>query len=101
MRFKRERLQDCHAPSAVDAWHLQTHVALMPKNEKHDVELLKTWTLTTSATMGSSVRAKGILQEMQARLPAALKKSLLLDGSDIILAMPASDKTAFNAAAAI
>ncbi|MDE1991178.1 MAG: hypothetical protein KGI75_01690 [Rhizobiaceae bacterium] len=73
----------------------------MPKNEKHDVELLKTWTLTTSATMGSSVRAKGILQEMQARLPAALKKSLLLDGSDIILAMPASDKTAFNAAAAI
>jgi len=73
----------------------------MPKHEKNDVELIRTWTLSSTATMGSFVRAKGILQELQSRVPATSKKSLALDGSDIILAMPANDKPAFNAAAAI
>ena len=73
----------------------------MPKHEKNDVELIRTWTLSPGATMGSSVRAKGILQELQSRLPAASKKSLALDGSDIILAMSANEKTVFQAAAAV
>jgi len=57
--------------------------------------------LTADATIGSSVRAKGILQEVQARLPAISRKAISLDGIDIVLAMPAKDKVAFNAAAAI
>ena len=73
----------------------------MPKHEKNDVELIRTWTLSPGATMGSSVRAKGILQELQSRLPAASKKSLALDGSDIILAMSANEKAVFQAAAAM
>ncbi|RFB95094.1 hypothetical protein B5K11_08955 [Rhizobium leguminosarum bv. trifolii] len=73
----------------------------MPKHEKNDVELIRTWTLSPAASMGSAVRAKGILQELQSRVPAASKKSLALDGSDIVLAMPASDKAVFNAAAAV
>ncbi|MGO6854451.1 hypothetical protein ACCS68_29085 [Rhizobium beringeri] len=73
----------------------------MPKHEKTDVELIRTWTLSPAATMGSAVRAKGILQELQSRVPAASKKSLALDGSDLILAMPASEKAVFNAAAAV
>ncbi|OWV92672.1 hypothetical protein ATY81_16000 [Rhizobium sp. R72] len=73
----------------------------MPKHEKNDVELIRTWTLSSAATMGSYVRAKGVLQELQSRVPATSKKSLALDGSDIILAMPADDKAAFNAATAI
>ena len=73
----------------------------MPKSPKTDIELLKTWTLSSAVTLGSSVRAKGILQEMQARLPATLKKSVALEGNDITLAMPATDKTAFNAAVAV
>ncbi len=73
----------------------------MPKHEKNDVELIRTWTLSPAATMGSSVRAKGILQELQSRVPATSKKSLALDGSDIILAMSASEKAVFNAAAAV
>jgi hypothetical protein len=73
----------------------------MPKHEKNDVELIRTWTLSTAATLGSAVRAKGILQELQSRVPAASKKSLAVDGTDIILAMPASEKAVFNAAAAI
>lgn len=57
--------------------------------------------MTADATIGSSVRAKGILQEVQARLPAISRKAISLDGIDIVLAMPAKDKVAFNAAAAI
>jgi hypothetical protein len=73
----------------------------MPKHEKNDVELIRTWTLSPGATMGSSVRAKGILQELQSRVPAASKKSMALDGSDIILAMSSDEKAVFHAAAAV
>ncbi|WP_075289333.1 hypothetical protein [Pararhizobium arenae] len=73
----------------------------MAKREKNDIELIRTWTLSTSVTMGSSVRAKGLLQEIQARLPATSKKAISLDGVDLILAMPAEAKTAFNAAASV
>ncbi|MGE7371230.1 hypothetical protein ACQKKX_19515 [Neorhizobium sp. NPDC001467] len=73
----------------------------MPKPAKTEIELLKTWTLSPTATLGSAVRAKGILQEIQARLPAASKKSVILEGRDLTLALPASDKAAFAAAVAI
>jgi hypothetical protein len=73
----------------------------MPKQEKNDVELIKGWKLPTSATLGSTVRAKGILQEIQARLPSTSKKSISLEGVELTLAMSASDKGAFNAAVAI
>ncbi len=73
----------------------------MPKREKDEIELIRTWTLPAAVTMGSAVRAKGILQEIQARLPAISKKSISLEGVDLTLAMAASEKTAFNAAATI
>lgn len=73
----------------------------MPKREKNGIELIRTWTLPVAVTMGSAVRAKGVLQEIQARLPASLKKSISLEGVDLILAMAAAEKTAFNAAAAV
>lgn len=73
----------------------------MQKREKNNIELIRTWTLPAAVTMGSAIRAKGIFQELQARLPATSKKSVSLDGVDIILAMAASEKTAFKAAAAI
>lgn len=73
----------------------------MRKTEKSDVELIRTWTLSPAITLGSSIRAKGILQEMQARLPAISKKSVSLEGNEVNLALPATDKTAFNAAAEI
>jgi hypothetical protein len=77
------------------------HLGKMPKHDKNDIELLRTWTLSAAATLGSSVRAKGILQEIQARLPAASKKSLSLEGRDLALAMSTSEKAAFNAAVVI
>ncbi|KAA3509470.1 hypothetical protein RMS29_022255 [Agrobacterium rosae] len=73
----------------------------MPKREKDDIELIRTWTLPAAVTMGSAVRAKGVLQEIQARLPASSKKSISLEGVDLTLAMSASEKTVFNAVATI
>lgn len=73
----------------------------MSKAQDTDIELLATWTLLPAMTLGSAVRAKGILQEIQARLPAASKRAVALDGSTITLMMPASQKTPFKTAAAI
>jgi len=73
----------------------------MAKREKNDIELIKTWTLSAAVTMGSSVRARGLLQEIQARLPARYKKVISLEGVDLILAMPADEKPAFNAAVSV
>lgn len=73
----------------------------MPKREHNDIELVRTWTLPVAVTLGSAKRAKGVFQELQARLPAPSKKSISLEGIDLILAMRASEKAAFNAAASI
>jgi len=73
----------------------------MPKPDKRQIELIRTWTLPASATLGSSVRAKGILLEIRARLPLASKKSVELDGSDLTLAMPADAKSDFKAAVGV
>lgn len=73
----------------------------MPKKQKNDIDLLKTWTLTPDVTLGSSVRAKGILLEIRARMPIVWKKSLELEVSELTLAMPAKEKTQFQAVSAI
>ena len=73
----------------------------MPKLERPDIELIRTWALPASATLGSAVRAKGILLEIRARLPAALKKSIELDAGELTLAMASSEKTEFKAAVGI
>ncbi|WP_421577204.1 hypothetical protein [Shinella sp. M31] len=74
----------------------------MAKKEKNEIELFKTWTLSPDATLGSSVRAKGILLEIRARLPKASKKSLELEAAgELVLAMSASEKTDFQIASAV
>jgi hypothetical protein len=73
----------------------------MPKSQKNDNELLRIWTLTADATLGSSIRAKGILQEIQARLPKTSKKAISFEGVDLILAMPIDERAAFNAAVSV
>lgn len=73
----------------------------MPEKEKTDIELIKTWALPFEATLGSSVRAKGILLELRARLPVASKKSLELDAGELSLAMAADEKAEFRVASAI
>lgn len=73
----------------------------MVKKDKSDIQLLKTWVLPSKATLGSGVRAKGILLEMRARLPLSTKKLLVLEPGELVLAMAADAKSAFNAAVSI
>jgi hypothetical protein len=74
----------------------------MAKRKPHDgPELIRTWTIPTAATLGSSLRAKGILLEIRARLPLALRKRLEVVDGVITLATPDTDKTGFRSAAAI
>ncbi|MGZ2487760.1 hypothetical protein ACVITL_006345 [Rhizobium pisi] len=69
-----------------------------PKNND-DAELIKEWPLPPAATLGSSVRAKGILQEIRSRLPSPVRKSLDMRAGGLILVMPETSKTAFRATA--
>jgi hypothetical protein len=74
----------------------------MPKHEKEETtDLIKEWALPPAATLGSSVRAKGILLEVRARLPKEARKSLDVDGSKLTLVMPDSDRAGFRSASAV
>ncbi|MBB3319604.1 MULTISPECIES: hypothetical protein [unclassified Rhizobium] len=64
-------------------------------------DLIQTWALPPAATLGSSVRAKGILLEIRARLPSVSRKSLDLSGSFLTLGMPECAKAEFRRASAV
>lgn len=71
------------------------------KNKQAAAALTQEWALPAAATLGSSVRAKGILLEMRARLPFAVRKSLDVAGASLVLRMPEDNEPAFRATAAI
>ncbi|MFJ6327835.1 MULTISPECIES: hypothetical protein [unclassified Rhizobium] len=62
--------------------------------------LVETWTLSPAATFGSSVRAKGILLEVRARLPVAVRKSLDVNGMALVLGMAEDSEREFASASA-
>lgn len=55
------------------------------------------WPLPSSATLGSSVRAKGIERELRRGLPWAMRKHLAVEAGRVILSLP--DATDFQALA--
>jgi hypothetical protein len=74
----------------------------MPKRQKAETaELIREWPLPPAATLGSSVRSKGILLEVRARLPPAVRKSLDVDGSKLTLAMAESERIGFQGVSAV
>jgi hypothetical protein len=75
----------------------------MPMTSKRQASdrLTQMWTLPSAATLGSSVRAKGILQELRARLPLDARRSLKLTSGSIDLEMPMDAGDAFGAATRI
>ncbi len=50
--------------------------------------VLKEWTLPSGATLGSAVRAKGILLEARAQLPLAARKLIQLEHGALTLRLP-------------
>lgn len=61
---------------------------------------VKEWDLPAAATLGSSVRAKGILLEVRAKLPATAKKLLDVRGSALVLGLPEGEEEQFAALSA-
>ena len=72
-----------------------------PRITKDEAALSQEWTLPAAATLGSSVRAKGILLEIRARLPAATRRTLDIKAGTLTLRMSENEAPAFGAAAAI
>ena len=62
--------------------------------------LVETWTLSPAATFGSSVRAKGILLEVRARLRLADRKSLDVSGMSLVLGMAEDSQEEFDSTTA-
>lgn len=71
-----------------------------PKKPQANLTLVAEWPLPPAATLGSSVRTKGILLEVRARLPLAVRKALDVRGSDLVLQMAEGDEPAFAATSA-
>ena len=72
----------------------------MPAKTEDVATLSREWTLPPGATLGSSVRIRGILLEIRAKLPAALKKAVEVRGAVLELRMPESAGAAFAGTAA-
>lgn len=70
---------------------------MAPKKKSEAAELIQEWILPVAATLGSSVRAKGMVLEIRARLPAATKKSLDIRGGVLTLSMPETSSSDFQA----
>jgi len=76
---------------------------MMPSHQKNHANaiLLQEWTLSAAATLGSSVRAKGILLEIRAGLSPAVRKLLDIRGSVLALGMPEGADEEFRVASAV
>jgi len=51
-------------------------------------QLVATWALPYAATLGSSVRARGIFLEVRAKLPTAARKLLSIEARELLLTLP-------------
>ena len=72
-----------------------------PKKDQDEPRLSHEWSLPAAATLGSSVRARGILLEIRARMPLARRKALDLKAGVLTLSMPGSAATEFAATVAL
>lgn len=67
----------------------------MPRKTTIVPTRVQTWTLSPAASFGSAIRAKGILLEIRARLPVAVRKTLDVEGMILTLAMPEEQEDDF------
>jgi len=80
-----------------------TYLNAMTARRKIDTtaKLIGEWPLTPAATLGSSVRARGIFLEVRARLPLAFKKLLHIESRVLTLRLPEGADDDADAAATI
>lgn len=58
---------------------------------KPPTKLIREWPLSPAATLGSAVRAKGILLEVRAQLPVATKRLVDVDAGALVLRVPEAE----------
>lgn len=65
----------------------------MPRSPKRKptTRVVQEWVLSPAATLGSAVRAKGILLEIRAHLPLVARKQLDVISGTLVLRVPADD----------
>lgn len=70
--------------------HEGSYLRAMPQRRKIDetAKLVGEWPLTPTATLGSSVRARGIFLEVRSRLPMAARKLLNIESRVLTLRVP-------------
>lgn len=73
----------------------------MAAKTKIEPMLVREWTIPGGATLGSSVRARGIMLEMRARLPLATRKMIDIVAGMLVLRVPETSAKAFESAAEI
>jgi hypothetical protein len=64
-------------------------------------DLIAEWPLPAAATLGSSVRAKGLVLEVRASLPNPVKKSLDVVAGTMVLRMPEDAQAEFSKASKV
>ena len=75
----------------------------MPAGRKKDPvgKMVAEWPLSPAATLGSSIRARGIFLEIRARLPAPLRKLLHIESRVLTLRLPEGSDADVEAAAIV
>jgi hypothetical protein len=75
----------------------------MPTRPKTDVvaKFTKEWALPVAATLGSSVRAKGIFLEVRAHLPSDRKQLIHRDAGRLALCVREGSEDAFRSVSVI
>lgn len=75
----------------------------MPSSRKPDLaaKLIKEWRLSATATLGSSVRTKGIFLEVRAHIPSETKKLLHVETGMLTLRLLEGSEDDFQSACAI
>ncbi|MGU3495877.1 hypothetical protein ACLBXM_17690 [Xanthobacteraceae bacterium A53D] len=75
----------------------------MPRSSKPQAptRLIQQWPLSAAATLGSAVRTRGILLEVQAQLPPSERKLVDVESAALVLRTPEDDSDPHAATAAI
>lgn len=88
----------CRLAGPIAVRRENTYLTFMPSKLKPllPTDLIAQWPLPPGATLGSSVRAKGIVLEVRAALSNTVKKSIDVIAGTMVLRMPQEAKAEFD-----
>jgi hypothetical protein len=82
-------------------WMKELFKGMLSRQTNAGTEPVEEWKISSAATLGSSVRTRGIFLEVRARLLSALKKFLHIEARTLALRMPEGADDDFRVASAI